>query len=553
MRTPPRLIARTLAVTLVTVTVMLSVVFIVLTIETRDRVRAAETSKLDATEKVFSQEEAARQGDQLTMLTALAEHPRIKAAIDTYFSEMSFGGVPPDQEQSLRQTVRRQLDDLARAIDADTLALLDANGRVFLASGDARDHWPVGQPVEMFQNVAVLPGGEAFRVTAAPLRLAGDRDIGTLVLATSLDANYAQQLSNLAGAGVVIALGDRVLARTVSDEAARALVTAGAELGPMQMLDDDEYAIQPLFSAGPVRIYSLSSIDNAASGPTRDALEALGAIAMGSFLLATLGSLWLARALTNPIDTLSRDIATMSAAREYGRMLQPTGSSREIDGLATAFNDLMQGLTNAERDTRAAYVGAIRALAAALDARDPYTAGHSERVSAYSVLIARELKLAEADVDVIRLGALLHDIGKIGVADEVLRKPGPLSASEFEQIKRHPALGARILRQVPFLAPHLPIVELHHERPDGKGYPFGLRADDIPVAARIVHVADALDAMTSVRAYRPSRGTSFALEELQRCSGSEFDPACVDAICAALPTASPLLEPQLQELLGRGV
>ena len=121
------------------------------------------------------------------------------------------------------------------------------------------------------------------------------------------------------------------------------------------------------------------------------------------------------------------------------------------------------------------------------------------------------MDLAETQVDVIRLGALLHDIGKIGVADEILRKPGPLTAQEFEQIKRHPALGARILQQVPFLAAHLPIVELHHERPDGHGYPFGLRADEIPVDARIVHVADAFDAMTSARAYRPGRPASAAL------------------------------------------
>ena len=167
----------------------------------------------------------------------------------------------------------------------------------------------------------------------------------------------------------------------------------------------------------------------------------------------------------------------------------------------------MQGLTAAEAESRAAYLGAIRALAAALDARDPYTAGHSERVSALSVLIGREMNLSDSDLDVLRLGALLHDIGKIGLSDAVLRKASGLTTDEYEQIKRHPALGARILRQVPFLAPHLPIVELHHERPDGRGYPFGLRGDDIPLAARIVHVADAFDAMTSARAYRPARAT----------------------------------------------
>jgi putative nucleotidyltransferase with HDIG domain len=158
--------------------------------------------------------------------------------------------------------------------------------------------------------------------------------------------------------------------------------------------------------------------------------------------------------------------------------------------------------------------------------------------------------VSQADLDVLRLGALLHDIGKIGVSDAVLRKPGPLTAEEFEQIKRHPGLGARILRQVPFLSPHLSIVELHHERPDGRGYPFGLRADDIPLAARIVHVADAFDAITSARAYRPARTHGEALAELRRGSGTQFDPVSVDALVAALPSAT-VTEPALEELLGR--
>jgi putative nucleotidyltransferase with HDIG domain len=211
----------------------------------------------------------------------------------------------------------------------------------------------------------------------------------------------------------------------------------------------------------------------------------------------------------------------------------------------------MTGLIQAEAETQSAYVGAIRALAAALDARDPYTAGHSERVSAISVLIARHMHLGEAEVDVIRLGALLHDIGKIGVSDHVLRKPGPLSSDEFEQIRRHPGLGARILRKVPFLEPHLAIVELHHERPDGKGYPYGLLGDNIPLEARIVHVADAFDAMTSARAYRPARAASVALVELQRYSGTQFDPKTVDALRTALAASPSAPERQLQALLGR--
>jgi putative nucleotidyltransferase with HDIG domain len=219
--------------------------------------------------------------------------------------------------------------------------------------------------------------------------------------------------------------------------------------------------------------------------------------------------------------------------------------------MTTAFNDLMRGLSAAEAETRSAYLGAIRALAAALDARDPYTAGHSERVGTLSVMMGRMMNLEAGALEVLRLGALLHDIGKIGVADEILHKEGPLTPEEFEQIKRHPALGARILRQVPFLAPHLPIVELHHERPDGRGYPFGLRGEDIPLDARIVHVADAFDAMTSARAYRAALHASVAFAELQRFSGTQFDPACVEALLAAMPVSHDIAEPALAQLLAR--
>lgn len=165
--------------------------------------------------------------------------------------------------------------------------------------------------------------------------------------------------------------------------------------------------------------------------------------------------------------------------------------------------------------------------------------------------MGRQMQISEADLDVLRLGALLHDIGKIGISDEVLRKPSALTVEEYEQLKRHPALGARILRQVPFLAPHIPIVELHHERPDGQGYPFGLRGDEIPLIARIAHVADAFDAIVSARAYRPARGPAEAVAELQQHAGTQFDSASVEALLVALPLTTTTPEPALQELLGR--
>jgi putative nucleotidyltransferase with HDIG domain len=561
---PPRLLARTLMVTVLTVAVILLVTFVLVTLDTRNRVRAAETEKLRVSERIFTALEQRRQQDRIATIAALTGSPTLNAALNTYFLERSFGGTFAEHEAELRETVLREVEKLGKSMPADVVAILDNNDRVFTTSGPEAAKWPLNTSVPLrtrgatFQDVVILPSG-AFRVSGAPLRLdqgttAEEQTIGTLVLATSLDANYAQDVSNLSNAGVVIVVNGAVVARTVPEPAARVLAaSAGVKNGPL-MLGSEEYAVDTMLASGSahIYIYTLSSIDAAARTATGDALRALGTIGLVSFAVALLASVWLARTLTNPIDRLVRQIAAMTASRQFGRTIAATGSSRELDALGNAFNELMQGLTAAEAETRAAYLGAIRALAAALDARDPYTAGHSERVSSLSVLIARRFDLTDAQIDVIRLGALLHDIGKIGVPDNILRKAGPLTAEEFEQIKRHPGLGARILRQVPFLAAHLPIVELHHERPDGKGYPFGLLADDIPLDARIVHVADAFDAMTSARAYRPARACAAALTELQRCVGTEFDAAVVDALTAAMPSASALSEPELQELLGRG-
>jgi putative nucleotidyltransferase with HDIG domain len=555
VKQPPRLVARTMGVIFATVAVILLIVFIVLVVDARDRVRAAETAKLDVSARVFTAFEARREQDQLTTIATLGEAPTFKAALDTYFTETRFGS-SREHEQELRRTVARQLDRLADVTADHVIAVLDPSSRVFSSAGTARQKWPAGERVMLsarsqtaFQSVAVVPGG-VFRVSGTPLRVEG-RDVGTLVLGTTLDDAYARVLASLAQAGIVITVNASVVARTVPEEVTKDLLAAEGDPGTTRRLNGEEYAIRTLFASGPARIYSLTSIDAAARTATRDALLALGTVAFGSVVLAFFGSLWLARALTDPIKRVSGDIATMTATRDFARTLAASGTSRELDTLAEAFNKLMTGLIQAEAETQSAYVGAIRALAAALDARDPYTAGHSERVSALSVLIARHMHLSEAEVDVIRLGALLHDIGKIGVSDHVLRKPGPLSSDEFEQIRRHPGLGARILRKVPFLEPHLAIVELHHERPDGKGYPYGLLGENIPLEARIVHVADAFDAMTSARAYRPARAASVALVELQRYSGTQFDPRTVDALRTALAASPSAPERQLQALLGR--
>jgi putative nucleotidyltransferase with HDIG domain len=538
-----------MGVTFITVAVILSVVFTVLLVDARDRVRAAETDKLLVGERAFSRFEAQRQRDQLVAITALSENSTLKAALDTYFTEhastaLKEEAAPQDaavkEDTVLQETVTREVERLASIIGANVVAALDPDGRVFATGGTAAARWPAGTQVRQTPNsansgITIMPSG-AFRYSSAPL-LYGDRSVGTLMVATSLDKSYAEDLGRLADAGIVITVNDVAVAATVGEALTRAVVASTSELRATMTLGGEEYAVRTLMALGAVRIYMLSSIDAVARGATRSALLALGTIALWAFVLAAFASLWLARTLTDPINRVSHAIATMTAARDFSRTVELTGKSRELDALATSFNELMGGLTAAEAETRSAYLGTIRALAAALDARDPYTAGHSERVSQTSVVIARQLQLPESEVAVIRLGALLHDIGKIGLADDILQKADPLTADEYEQIKRHPALGARILRQVSFLEPHLPIVELHHERPDGHGYPLGLRGTDIPMAARIVHVADAYDAMTSARAYRPARPPGAAMAELHLYAGTQFDTDCVRALHDALRSA----------------
>src|SRR5581483_3237999 len=173
-------------------------------------------------------------------------------------------------------------------------------------------------------------------------------------------------------------------------------------------------------------------------------------------------------------------------------------------------------------EVQAAYVTTVKVLAAAIETRDAYTGGHVERVAEYSVAIGRALGWDEDRLMTLELGALLHDVGKIGVDDSVLRKPAKLDPDEWEHMQRHAELGAHMLRDVPFLQRSLSCVLYHHERYDGRGYPYRLTADEIPLEARIVSVADTFDAMTSDRPYRKGLDTSVALGEIARCAGSQF-------------------------------
>jgi putative nucleotidyltransferase with HDIG domain len=179
-------------------------------------------------------------------------------------------------------------------------------------------------------------------------------------------------------------------------------------------------------------------------------------------------------------------------------------------------------------EQRRGFLGTLHALTASVDAKDPYTRGHSERVGLLASQLAAKLGQDAATVEATRVAGLLHDIGKIGVPEAVLTKPAKLTDEEFEAIKRHPVIGHQILKEIPSLAFQLPGVLYHHERWDGRGYPHGLKGEQIPLVARILGLADTFDAMSSNRAYRTARTRSHVLEEIRKSSGSQFDPQLVE-------------------------
>jgi putative nucleotidyltransferase with HDIG domain len=197
----------------------------------------------------------------------------------------------------------------------------------------------------------------------------------------------------------------------------------------------------------------------------------------------------------------------------------------EVNRQAKALNAAARSTLKSQADLAAAYLQFVETMAQAIEARDPYTAGHSLRVAEYSHLLAKAMGLSEKASETIRVAAQLHDIGKIGIPDEILQKPGRLTPREYGLIKLHPQIGRKILEKVVLFEELLSVVELHHENHDGSGYPFGRAGAKVPIDARIVHIADSFDAMTSTRSYRRALSLPAAVKEIENNAGTQFDPA----------------------------
>ncbi len=290
-------------------------------------------------------------------------------------------------------------------------------------------------------------------------------------------------------------------------------------------------AYAPLTQADGNDVYLLR-LERNLSPVHQELLGHLGTIVLGALaglLLALLGGWVVTRQITQPLRNFVDVMRLMQSTGDFDIRIDLHPEDRDMSVVEHTFQSLVRRMQDSREREEQSYWSTLQALVTALDVRDNETAGHSMRVTRYSLAIGERLRLKPELIEQLRQGALLHDIGKIGVPDAVLRKAGKLDTEEWKEMRKHPAIGRTFLEDIAFLRPAMAVVYCHHERWDGTGYPQRLEGDAIPLAARIFAVADALDAITSQRYYKEARSFREAQIEIEACAGTHFDPSVVKA------------------------
>jgi hypothetical protein len=473
-------------------------------------------------------------------LKVAGENSALKAGVQLLLSS--------PRNATAHATLEDQLGELCERMGFDLLTVSDSEGTEL--AGVMRTGSNVITPVPA-QLPPARKGGlltvkdKIYQVATVPLDQ-GDENIGFMSVGEVFDFGQFNTPTVLMHNGNVI----RSSIPGVSPDAATTAMRECAGKGECDVrIGNTDYLSLPMQNVAFGNGYELRSLQNVdlASAPVQRVLHNLfilaGAVALAMTLIF---SVIASRTIVGPIMSIISQLRKSGPTGLLPELKQTNSSIHEIRELTKSFNQTAAAVRDARESLQRAYLEFIGSLASALDARDPYTAGHSRRVSALSCATAEGLRLSDEEVRNIRIGALLHDIGKIGVSDSVLRKAGLLTSEELDLIREHPVIGRRILEGVNGFAPYLPAVELHHENWDGTGYPHGQQAEETPLAARIIHVVDAYDAMTTDRPYRPGMTHSEAVAIIASNAGTQFDPAVVSAF-VDLPTPENLreLEPAL--------
>jgi putative nucleotidyltransferase with HDIG domain len=470
-------------------------------------------------------------------LRIVAENPSLKAGLQLLLINPKSGAA--------RLTLEDQLREIAEALRFDFLLVSNSDGTP-LAGIVRIDNQLVAMDIKRMkppQQGFFTLGESTYQVNSFPIDI-NDENIGDLSIGEHFDLSEFSTPAILAQNGEILRSSVPSASRAELESALR---NCGDQAECETRVAGETYltlAADTINFGNGYTLRSLQSLDSV-NGPVQSVLRQ-------AFLIASLGALFAAAALSffssrSIVQPIAAVVSSLRQSEETGTLpsfQSNPASIHEIRELIESFARAAAAVRESRENLQQAYVEFIGSLAGALDARDDYTAGHSRRVSEYSCVIAEALDITGTDLEVIRVGALLHDIGKIGVMDSVLRKPSKLTNDEMALVQQHPSIGRRILEGVRGFQSYLPIVELHHENWDGTGYPLHLSDVKVPLCARIVHVADAYDAMTSARSYRSALSHDTAMRELKRYAGIQFDPEVVRALVSADESGKVLRNPQ---------
>jgi len=525
----------------------------------RDRLKTNEMLLENTITRTLADDIAQRQSNLRAVLTNLASAIQVASG-----GNLSTDHVATPELRALLEQFVYSSDSLAYA----TLLNSEAKGisagrmaadvflqreleRAFTAAREGREY--NGEPL----NIGGGRRADPVMLVSAPLMSDG-RFIG--MIAAVVDLNYLtrrlldasqgglvayvvdRQGRLVAGVGPDYAIGQDMtnleIVKNWVDQGARTKLVATKEFS----VQDGKNSVAMLGTYSPVATLDWAAV---AQKKQDDAYRGVYEMQHNANLLAVLAvlvslgvSLFAAKSITGPLGTLTESSRAI-ARGDFSKRVD-LKSRTEIGELAETFNHmtddlerLVADLKRAAEENRTLFLGSIQMLAGAVDEKDPYTRGHSDRVTRYSVIIARELGLSREEVEKIRISAQLHDVGKIGIEDRILKKPGALTPEEFEVMKTHTTKGANILRPVEQLREMLPGIELHHESLDGRGYPHGLKGDEIPLVARIITVADTFDAMTTNRPYQAAMEPDYVIRIITSLAQTKFDPQVVGALTSA--------------------
>jgi putative nucleotidyltransferase with HDIG domain len=408
-----------------------------------------------------------------------------------------------------------------------------------------------GRPVR--QNLVRLPGEDPLVLLSTPITGQGGTVAGALQGVVSLEG-VMSRLAEEGGHGVIVDLVDKSGNVLFSSDGARVGKSARVHPLVMQFMQapvrltrtyqdplrpGQEEVLGSLCPVGdpPWAVVTARDV-GIAFAAVRNMANTTALLVAITALVAMAAGVMLARRITLPLRHLA-DVSTAVAQGDFTRQV-PVTSRNELGQLAENFNVMaveidryVRSLQQALQENKELLVDSIRALAAAIDAKSPYTRGHSERVAQYAVAIARHYGITGTELEKVEIASLLHDIGKIGIEDAILQKPDALTDSEFAQMRIHTVKGAAIVSPIKRLREMLPGIRSHHENWGGDGYPDGLVGEQIPVVARVIAAADVFDAMTTQRPYQSAFGLDYVFKRMRELSGARLDPAVVDAFFAA--------------------